>query len=232
MSKIKEYLPVVMMPTMEQRFLGLQLHKGPLRCQLALQSWEAFSLGVSESPHYVSHGEKNQDLKAREDMFLSEVAEWKSGSLQTSKRPKQRRQSRLRFLDGTEARLCSAEACTRAVYGGLLPVLIWKGLTRATHSYRVKEIPTQAQDQCVHSLERPPTSQREERGLETITVLFKAQHLAHGLGDGQHSSASSLLSASLSELWFVQGDAQYGEANELIFIESVHSLNKDGGFGG
>lgn len=37
---------------------------------------------------------------------------------------------------------------------------------------------------------------------------------------------------SLSELWFVQGDAQYGEANELIFIESVHSLNKDGGFGG
>lgn len=190
MSKIKEYLPVVMMPTMEQRFLGLQLHKGPLRCQLALQSWEAFSLGVSESPYCVIHGEKSQDL-TREDMFLSEVAEWKSGSLQTSKRQKQRRQSRPRFLDGTEARLCSAEACTRAVYGGLLPVLIWKGLTRATHSYRVKEIPTQAHDQCVPSLERPPTSQREEGGLETITVLFKAQHLAHGLGDGRLSSASS-----------------------------------------
>lgn len=62
--------------------------------------------------------------------------------------------------------------------------------------------------------------------------FFKTQHLAHGLGDGGLSSASSLLSASLSELWFVQGDAQYGEANELIFIESVHSLNKDGGFGG
>lgn len=54
----------------------------------------------------------------------------------------------------------------------------------------------------------------------------------HGLSDGGLSSSSSLLSASLSELWFVQGDAQYGEANELIFIESVHSLNKDGGFGG
>lgn len=224
MAEIKEYLPVVMVPTMEQRFLGLQLHKGPLRCQLALQSWEAFSLGVSESPYCASHGEKSQDLKAREDMFLSEVAEWKPDSLQTSKRQKERRQSRPRFLDGMEARLCSAEACTRAVYSGVLRVLIWKGLTRAAHSYRVKEIPTQAQDQCVHSLERPPTSRREERGLEAITVF---------------ENPASCEWAEwwwafffLLELWFVQGDAQYGEANELIFIESVHSLNKDGGFGG
>jgi hypothetical protein len=78
---------------------------------------------VSQSPPYwASHGEKSQDQKAREDIFLSEVAEWKPDSLQTLQDKSKRDRKDPGFLDGAEARLYSAEACMRAVYSGVLCV--------------------------------------------------------------------------------------------------------------
>lgn len=47
-------------------------------------------------------------------MFLSKVAEWKPDSLQTSKNKGQKRWKALKFLDGRETRLYSAEASMRA----------------------------------------------------------------------------------------------------------------------
>lgn len=47
-------------------------------------------------------------------MFLSEVAEWKPDSLETSKTKAKEMEQTLKFLDGPEIRSYSAEASMRA----------------------------------------------------------------------------------------------------------------------